>query len=128
MCLKGCGTEREIGASCERQRRATHPKGSLFFVSFLRAFLKLFPSLSTSALPGHDSGESCFFPRRLAAQELHAALTCLAAFPVRWAPERYDALGHSVPSGASHCSSFGPESWLDGRGAALVKLVHHGIE
>jgi len=103
-------------------------KGSLVFVSFLRAFLKLFPSLSTSALAGDDSGEWCFIHRRLAAQELHGALTCLAAFSVRWAAERYYALGHSVPSGASHCSSFGPKSWLDGRGAALVKLVHHCIE
>jgi hypothetical protein len=30
-----------------------------------------------------------------------AGRTCLAAFPVRWAAERYYALGHLVPSGVS---------------------------
>jgi hypothetical protein len=33
-----------------------------------------------------------------------------------------------VPSGASCGSWFGPKSWLDGLGSALVKLVHRSIE
>ena len=43
------GTEREIRASYERLRRASPQGGAVFFsVSFARAFLKLFPSLSRS--------------------------------------------------------------------------------
>jgi hypothetical protein len=49
---KGKCWDRARNQSQFRASEGSHPKGSPFVVSFLRAFLKLFPSLSTSGLRG----------------------------------------------------------------------------
>jgi hypothetical protein len=102
--------------------------GFLFFVSFLRASLKPFPWPSTSPFTHSTpvSGSPSTDARQFG--NSYGARTRFAAIPVRRAAEPYYALVCFVPSGASRCSWFGPKRWLDGRGAALVKLVHHPSE
>jgi hypothetical protein len=116
--------ERHLRASEER-----HPPEGFSVYCFLLARISETVSFFVSFRPGEARFRQWrFFHGAWQFGNSTGALTRLAAFLGRRAAEPYYAIGCSVPSGAPCCSRFGPKSWLDGRDAALVKLVHHSIE